>query len=115
MGVIQQHHAKLYYAGSVGSWALAAYELDELKEGLDSAVKLYPHFKEVKVPLTDAVKITESGVQEVETAIKAKNKKSFIKSHESLTQACNACHQTVERGFVVIKTPARGEFSNQQF
>ena len=31
MGVIQQHHAKLYYAGTKANWPLAEYELDELR------------------------------------------------------------------------------------
>ncbi|MGI0135103.1 MAG: hypothetical protein ACREBW_09125, partial [Candidatus Micrarchaeaceae archaeon] len=52
MGVIQQHHAKLYYAGTKGNWPLAAYELNEIQEGLDAAMTFYPNkFKEVRVPL----------------------------------------------------------------
>ncbi|HEY6755569.1 MAG TPA: hypothetical protein VI077_12825, partial [Pseudolabrys sp.] len=29
----QSHHAKLWLAGRVGNWELAAYQADELKEG----------------------------------------------------------------------------------
>jgi hypothetical protein len=32
MGVIQQHHTKLYYAGTKENWPLAGYELDEIQE-----------------------------------------------------------------------------------
>src|SRR5579872_4531779 len=45
MGVIQQHHAKLYYAGSKSNWPLADYELGEIQESLDDAVKFNPTFK----------------------------------------------------------------------
>jgi len=34
MGVIQQHHAKLYYAGTKANWPLADYELSEIQESL---------------------------------------------------------------------------------
>lgn len=115
MGVVQQHHAKLYYAATAENWPLADYELGELKEGLESAVTLYPHFKDVKVPLTEALKIMDSSVHEVDAAIKAKSKIAFLKSHTTLTNSCNACHQAAERGFVVIITPIPGEFSNQRF
>jgi hypothetical protein len=42
MGVIEQHHAKLYYAGTKTNWPLAAYELNEIQESLGDAVNLYP-------------------------------------------------------------------------
>src|ERR1700686_2038399 len=55
MGVIQQHHAKLYYAGTKSNWPLAAYELDEIQESLDDAMKFYPTFKDVPSPLTELI------------------------------------------------------------
>src|ERR1700675_2648370 len=45
MGVIQQHHAKLYYAGTKSNWPLADYELGEIQEGLEDAVRFNPTFK----------------------------------------------------------------------
>ncbi len=52
MSVIQQHHAKLYYAGSLENWELADYQLDEIKEGLEDAAKYHPQFKTVITPLS---------------------------------------------------------------
>src|SRR4029077_16063359 len=45
----QSHHAKLWLAGSVGNWELAAYQADELKEGLEEAGKLVPDYKGIPV------------------------------------------------------------------
>ncbi|MFZ8452912.1 hypothetical protein ACO1MT_15380, partial [Staphylococcus aureus] len=45
----QTRHAKLWFAGSSGNWKLAAYELDELKEGLDDAGRLYPTLHERQI------------------------------------------------------------------
>ncbi len=38
----QLRHAKLWFAGKNRNWALAAYEVDEIKEGLGDAAKLHP-------------------------------------------------------------------------
>ncbi|MDD4933474.1 MAG: hypothetical protein PHO89_08435, partial [Methylacidiphilaceae bacterium] len=42
MSAIQLRHAKLWFAGKAKNWALAAYELDEIQEGFDEAVRLHP-------------------------------------------------------------------------
>ncbi|WP_283744478.1 hypothetical protein [Sideroxydans sp. CL21] len=39
MGSTQMRHAKLWFAGKSGNWDLASYELDEIREGMDDAVK----------------------------------------------------------------------------
>jgi hypothetical protein len=40
MGSTQMRHAKLWFAGKAGNWDLASYELDEIREGMDDAVKI---------------------------------------------------------------------------
>lgn len=42
MALPQMRHAKLWLAGSVANWPLAAYELDELREGFSDASKFHP-------------------------------------------------------------------------
>jgi hypothetical protein len=70
MGVIQQHHAKLYYAGTKSNWPLAQYELGEIQEGLDDAVKYYPRFQDVSAPLTELVPtMTKGSLAQVGAAI----------------------------------------------
>ena len=116
MSVVQQHHAKLFYSGSAGNWELADYQLDEIKEGLDSAVKFYPKFKEVKAPLSELIpSMMHVDLERVADAIKKKNKGEFTKSFQSLTVSCNRCHQAAEHSFIVIQVPGASEFTNQKF
>ncbi len=45
MGVIQNEHAKLWYAGQARNWELAAYQLGEIKEVMSDVQDLVPTFK----------------------------------------------------------------------
>src|SRR5436305_14074433 len=42
MTLQQMRHLKLWLAGAARNWQLAAYELDELKEGFDDVAKYFP-------------------------------------------------------------------------
>ena len=44
MTAIQLRHAKLWFAGKSNNWSLAAYEIDEIKEGLEDAARLHSTF-----------------------------------------------------------------------
>jgi hypothetical protein len=116
MGVIQQHHAKLFYAGTKANWPLADYELGEIQESLDDAMKYYPTFKEVKVPLTQLIPtMTKASIAQVRTAIDQKNEKSFMEAFTALSGSCSNCHQAADHPFVKIQPPTTAEFSNQKF
>ena len=39
MTATQLRHAKLWFAGKMNNWDLAAYEIDQIKEGLEDAQK----------------------------------------------------------------------------
>lgn len=116
MGLTQMRHAKLWFAGEAGNWPLAAYELDELKEGFDDAVKYHPHHKSVPQPLTTMVpEYVGMPISELDAAIKAKDRSRFTAAFDSLTQGCNACHQEAQFGFNVVKRPTVPPYSNQSF
>jgi hypothetical protein len=116
MGVIQQHHAKLYYAGTKSNWPLAGYELDEIQESLDDAMKFYPQFKDVQVPLTQLIPtMTKASIAQVRTAIEQKNEKSFVQAFGSLSGSCSNCHEAANHPFVKIQSPSEAMFSNQKF
>jgi hypothetical protein len=116
MGVIQQHHAKLYYAGVKANWPLAGYELDEIQESLDDAMKFYPRFKEVQVPLTELIPtMTKASLAQVRGAIEQKNEKAFVQAFGELSASCSGCHAAANRPFIKIQTPAEAMFSNQKF
>jgi hypothetical protein len=117
MGVIQQHHAKLFYAGTRENWPLAEYELNEIQENLDEIVQLYPgKFKEAQVPLSELIPtMTKAIIAGVQQAIQQKNEKSFVQSYEALSKSCSSCHTAANDPFIKIQTPAPGMFSDQNF
>ena len=46
----------------------------------------------------------------------AQNQDAFVKAFDTVTAACNSCHQATNSGFNVVRRPAdRSWFSNQDF
>jgi len=114
MIMTQIRHAKLWLAGDVGNWDLADYEIDELKEGLEDVVKYFPSYKDI--PVGQMIEATiMAPIGEVESAIKARDRAQFIAAYDKLTAACNTCHQSANRPFIVIQRPTASEFPNQSF
>jgi hypothetical protein len=114
MNLIQTEHAKLGYAGNARNWALAAYQLAEIKEIMSDVQDLVPTFKDLPLErMLDAVII--GPIAEVEKALDAKDFAGFSAGYDKLTQACNSCHQATANGFIIIRRPARPGFPNQDF
>ena len=115
MGVIRQHHAKLYYSANARNWEVAKYQVDEIQEGLETSARLYPQFKEVKELSVLISAATKDNIESLFQAVKKKNIDDFLTAYNKLTNSCNACHNAANRGFIVIQTPTVLEFSNQKF
>lgn len=109
MNAVQTRHIKLWLAGKALNWELAAYELDQLKAGLLEAALLYEG-----IPVTNVTTMT-APAQSIADAIEARNSQHFAKAVGELTAGCNACHQSMERGFIAIQTPTAAPFGNQSF
>ncbi|MGC2410896.1 MAG: hypothetical protein WA441_13110 [Methyloceanibacter sp.] len=109
MGATQLRHVKLWFAGKLRNWELAAYEVGQIKASLEDAAQLYRG-----IPVTD-VTLTAEPVQLIGDAIEAKDSAKFAKAFNDLTSACNACHQAIGRGFIVIQVPTASPFSDQAF
>jgi hypothetical protein len=109
MNAVQTRHIKLWLAGKAQNWELAAYELRQLKAGLLEAAVLYEG-----IPVSNVTTVTKP-VQSISDAIDAKDSKRFTKAVGELTDSCNSCHQTMQRGFVVIQMPTTSPFSDQSF
>ena len=114
MGVIQQHHAKLYYAGSKSNWPLADYELGEIQESLEDAVKFNPTFKGAAVAEL-VPSLTKASLAQVHDAIDKKDKKAFLEAYNSLSASCSNCHKAANHPFVQIQVPNDAQFSDQKF
>jgi hypothetical protein len=112
----QARHAKLWFAGQAENWPLASYELDEIEEGFEAVVKYHPTHEEVPVSLAEVTPIfTTKPVAALRSAISKQSRTEFTEAFDSLTKACNACHQATEYGFNVVTTPTANWFTNQDF
>ncbi len=114
MTFTQIRHAKLWLAGSAGNWELADFEIDELKEGLENVARHVPDYK--GMPVGKMIEATAMApIDEVEQAIRAKDRIKFTAAYDKLTAACNNCHQSANRPFIVIQRPTGSAFPNQSF
>jgi hypothetical protein len=114
MNVILIEHNKLWFAAEARNWALAEYQLGEIKEIMGDVQDFVPVFK--NLPLADMLDaVITKEIAALEKSIEAKDYRSFTAGYDKLTQACNACHQSTENGFVVIKRPTQPAFTNQDY
>jgi hypothetical protein len=114
MTATQLRHAKLWFAGKAGNWALAAYEVDEIKEGLEDVARLYPTHEQT--PVAEMIKtIIDPRLERLEKAIEAKGGAQFIAAFDDLTNGCNACHAAAGKPFIRIQRPSEPPLSNQNF
>ena len=114
MNVILIEHNKLWFAAKARNWALAEYQLGEIKEIMGDVQDFVPVFK--NLPLADMLDaVITKEIAALEKSIEAKDYRSFTAGYDKLTLACNTCHQSTENGFVVIKRPTQPAFTNQDY
>ena len=114
MNVILMEHNKLWFAAKARNWALAEYQLGEIKEIMGDVQDFVPTFK--NLPLADMLDaVITKEIASLEKSIEGKDYKAFTAGYDKLTAACNACHQGTENGFVVIRRPTRPAFTNQDY
>jgi len=114
MTATQVRHAKLWFAGKQNNWDLAAYEIDEIKEGLEEAARLHPSFD--GVPVAEMIKsIIDPRIAELEKAVRAKSIAKFILAFDELTSGCNSCHAGANKPFIRIQRPTDVPLTNQNF
>jgi hypothetical protein len=59
---------------------------------------------------------TDKSAALVAEAIKARSAGKFDVAFGQMTAACNTCHETTNRAFILVRTPSRfSPFSNQVF
>ncbi|NPU14648.1 MULTISPECIES: hypothetical protein [Bradyrhizobium] len=109
MNLIQVRHAKLWFAGQAKNWDLAGYELAQLKQSLTDAAIFYSG-----LPVNNVTTLSQP-IQSISDAIAAKDGKRFASAVTELTSGCNACHATMDRGYVAIRIPTDKPFGNQDF
>lgn len=114
MTATQLRHAKLWFAGNQSNWDLAAYEIDEIKEGLEDAARLFPTFD--GIPVAEMIKtIIDPRIEELEKAVRAKSSTKFTAAFDELTNGCNSCHAGASKPFIRIQRPIASPLTNQNF
>ena len=111
---VQPRHTKLGLAAREGNWRYAAYELHELKEAFDRAVKAWPKWRTFSISEMMA-SVTKEPMAALEQAIKAGDPGRVTTAYEQLTAACNTCHRSADRGVIVIQSPLASSFPDQDF
>ena len=109
MNSAQTRHIKLWLAGKAANWPLAAFELERLKASLVQAALLYSG-----IPASNVTTLANP-LGDVAGAIDAKDGRGFTKAYGELTAACNGCHQSMGRPFLVIRAPTEQPFGDQVF
>ncbi|HTI57770.1 hypothetical protein [Mucilaginibacter sp.] len=109
MGV-QEHHAKLWFAGINQNWPLADFEVHEIGETVDDIKKYCTDRPEVK-----SIGIIDPAIGSINAAIKQKSTEQFKKAFTDLTNSCNNCHKDNQHGFNVITIPSGLPVENQKF
>jgi len=116
MTLQQMRHTKLWFSGQAGNWDLASYELKELSEGFDDIVKYHPTHEESPVAPKDAIpRMIPGPLKDLQAAVDGKDKKAFETAYDSLTSACNDCHQATNFGFNRLQRPAANPYPDQLF
>jgi len=110
MSGIQVHHEKLWFAGEAQNWALADFEIGEIKETLNDIRTYNADRTEIRSLL-----MIDPAVDSITNAIQQKNPQLFKSSFFLLTNTCNNCHHATNHDFNVIKIPDTPPFSNQDF
>lgn len=116
MTLTQMRHAKLWLAGQAANWPLAAYELDELREGMEDAATYHPTHKDAPLPVNQLIdKMMKDPLAQLDKAVTARDKTAFTSAFDTLTEACNSCHKATNFGFNVVTRPTTNPYANQAF
>jgi hypothetical protein len=116
MTVQQMRHTKLWLAGEAGNWDLAGYEIKELGEGFDDIVKFHPTHEGSPVAPKDAIpRMMTAPLADLRAAVNKNDSTSFAQAYDSLTKACNDCHEATNFAFNRVQRPAMNPYPNQVF
>ena len=116
MILAQAHHAKVWLAGNARNWPLAAYQIEELRKVIVRIATRVREPEEEDIPIGPLIEATiGTTIGAVETAVLERNGAQFTAAFDVLTAACNRCHWSMKKDFIVIQRPGSSAFPNQSF
>jgi hypothetical protein len=113
IATIQPRHERLWRAGQDANWEFAAYELGNLHGAFERIGHAHPVTQNISFPEMVA-SVTEQPFKELGSAIQSKDGTAFTRAYADLTDACNSCHQALNRGAVEIVVPSRTSESDMK-
>ncbi len=114
MEVTQLRHFKLWYAGRSKNWALASYEVGQIRKSFEAAAKYYPKF--AGSDIAEMIRSESYGpLDGLKAAIERHDSADFGSEFKKLTDACNECHRATKFDFLKVRVPTASPFSNQLF
>jgi len=104
IATIQPRHQRLWQSAQDKNWDFAAYELGNLHGAFRRLGEAHPTEHDISFPEM-ITSVTDQPFAELDSAIKSKDETGFAKAYADLTAGCNACHQALNHGVVVIREP----------
>jgi hypothetical protein len=114
MTTMQLHMGKLWFAGRANNWDLARYELDELRETMETAQNLHSTQNGVDISKLLAA-VDQSQITQLATSIEKKNQSHFTHAYDEALSACNGCHEESRHRFIKITRPTAPPVTNQKW
>jgi predicted deacylase len=108
MALIQQHHAKLWFAGTSGNWELAHYQLHELEESFDLVGELHEGDEEIQM-----LSSIYAPIEALEREVTNHDAQAFRAGFDELTATCNSCHRSAGHSYNRIQRPSKEPVGNQ--
>jgi hypothetical protein len=111
---VQPRHIKLGLAGKHNNWSYASYELNELRNAFARIARTIPKYQTVDTAEVMTA-MTKAPLDVLDRAVAMRDFGTFNSGYAQLTQACNACHQSLKHAAIVIKAPDAAMFPDQDF
>lgn len=103
MQQVGERYRDLYWAGKLGKWEFAEYQMEEII----SLVKILTITRPSRAKTAE--QFLDDGFMGMEAALEAKDWTSFSNAFEHMRMHCFACHKQNDHAFITLpKVPKRG-------
>src|SRR5690625_7671340 len=110
MGGLQNHHNKLWFAGTNENWELADFALHEIEEIVEDIKMLHANREE-----TQSIFIIEPALEAMDEAVDNQNLSQFKEEYINLTKSYNNCHKSCGYIFNTYITPTYPSYHNHYY
>jgi hypothetical protein len=114
MAYLQRYMDKLYFAGKANNKQLINYYIHELEEILEEIAEEDPTYDEIALGKL-ALQYGVTALENLEDKLLSGDSAKFATAYTLLMGACNGCHKSSNKGFIIIKKPTSPAFTNQDF